>query len=495
MESIYISFWTSTTAWKPSSAMRSSIAKLFRQHLSQKTSHYPSYPPPKFGKMSFLPKGGIRYFKVSQYQLSSPLKPYVFGGKKSGRIRTSVWRSQCWQSHLCWLLVPYITISFNRACVSRQICFLLVLVDMVADLAYMTFMNQYIAVGIRAFYSRQVGAAHLTHLTHLPLFKWAPPTWPTWPTWPGPLGLPCTTKYNKVLRQYASTTLYYKVLRQYYSVLQSTTSVLLRTTKYYSTTTLYYTVLRHQYYFVLQSTTPVLLCATPVLRQFYSVQHSTTPVLLSTNKVATPVLLCTTKYHASTILCTTKYDAILQSSTTPVLVCTTKNYSSTSLYNKVLLQYYSLQQSSYARTTPYYPVLLKVLRKYVSRSTKYYSSTTLYNKVLCRYYSVLQSTKPVLLCTTKYYASTTLYNKVTITPVLLCAAKYYSTVLLCTTKYYKVLGQYYSCTTKYYSVLQSTTLYNKVLRQSLLRTNKSTTPVLLCATKYDANSFRCTTKY
>ena len=108
-----------------------------------------------------------------------PFEAVCFRRKKSGRIRTSVWRSQCWQSHLCWLLVPYITISFNRACVSRQICFFLVLVDMVADLAYMTFMNQYIAVGIRAFYSRQVGAAHLTHLTHLthlPLFKWVPPT-------------------------------------------------------------------------------------------------------------------------------------------------------------------------------------------------------------------------------------------------------------------------------------------------------------------------------
>ena len=44
----------------------------------------------------------------------------------------------------------------------------------------------------------------------------------------------CTTKY------YYSTTLYYRVLLQYYSVLQSTTPVLLRTTKYYASTTLYY---------------------------------------------------------------------------------------------------------------------------------------------------------------------------------------------------------------------------------------------------------------
>ena len=46
-----------------------------------------------------------------------------------------------------------------------------------------------------------------------------------------------TTKY------YASTTLYYQVLLQYYSVLQSTTPVLLCTTQYHSSTTLYYKVL------------------------------------------------------------------------------------------------------------------------------------------------------------------------------------------------------------------------------------------------------------
>ena len=113
-----------------------------------------------------------------------------------------------------------------------------------------------------------------------------------------------TTKYH------SSTTLYYKVLLQYYFVLQSTTPVLLCTTKYYSGTTLYYstttpyyTVLL-QYYSVLQSTTPVLLCTTG----YYSVLQSITPVLQST---------------------------------TPVLLCTTKNYSSTTLYYKVLLQYYS----------------------------------------------------------------------------------------------------------------------------------------------------------
>ena len=102
-----------------------------------------------------------------------------------------------------------------------------------------------------------------------------------------------TTQIYSVLhsttKHYSGTTLYYTVLLQYYSVLQSTTPVLLRTTKYYSSTTLYYKVLL-QYYSVLQSTTPVLLCTTQiyssttlyyrVLPQYYSVLQSTTPVLL-----------------------------------------------------------------------------------------------------------------------------------------------------------------------------------------------------------------------
>ena len=219
------------------------------------------------------------------------------------------------------------------------------------------------------------------------------------------------------------TTRYYKVLLRYYSVLHSTTPVLI----------LYYKVLL-QYYSVLESTTPVLL-------QYYSVLQSTTPVLL-----------CTTKYYSSTTpyyKVLLQYYAVLQS-TTPGLFCTTKYYSSTILYYKVPLQYHSVLQ----RTTP---VLVC--------TTKYYSSTTLYYKVLLQYYSVLQSTTPVLVCTTKYYSSTTLYY--TELP------QYYS-VLQSTTPvlilYYKVLLQYYSvrhrstpvqlCTTKYYS---STTLYYKVL--------------------------------
>ena len=74
--------------------------------------------------------------------------------------------------------------------------------------------------------------------------------------------------------------------------------------------------------------------------------------------------------------------------------------------------------------------------------------------------------------------STTRYYKVlhSTTPVLLCTTKYYSS----TTKYYKVLLQYYKVLLQYYSVLQSTT---PVLPRP--------TPVLLCAAKY----YSGTTKY
>ena len=98
-----------------------------------------------------------------------------------------------------------------------------------------------------------------------------------------------TTLYYKVLRQYySSTTKYYASTTMYYSVLQSTTPVLLCTITYYSSTTLYYKELRQyynvllQYYSVLQSTTPVLQRTTPVLlcTLYYKVLQSTTPVLL-----------------------------------------------------------------------------------------------------------------------------------------------------------------------------------------------------------------------
>ena len=64
----------------------------------------------------------------------------------------------------------------------------------------------------------------------------------------------CTTKYYATTKYYSSTTLYYKVLLQYYSVLRSTTPVLLCTRKYYNVLL--------QYYSVLQSTTPVPVCTT-----------------------------------------------------------------------------------------------------------------------------------------------------------------------------------------------------------------------------------------
>ena len=84
------------------------------------------------------------------------------------------------------------------------------------------------------------------------------------------------------LAKAAGATLYYKVLLQYYSVLQSSTPVLLCTAKYDSSTTLYYKVLL-QYYSVLQSTTTLYYKA---LLHYYSVLQSTTPVLL-----------CTTQYY------------------------------------------------------------------------------------------------------------------------------------------------------------------------------------------------------
>ena len=127
----------------------------------------------------------------------------------------------------------------------------------------------------------------------------------------------CTAKY------YSSTTLYCKVLFQYYSVLQSTTPVLLSTTQYYNVLLQYYSVLQSitlyckvllQYDSVLQSTT--LYCK--VLLQYYSVLHS-----------AIPVLLCTTKYYSSTTL---YYKVLLQHYS--VLHSTTTCYSSTTLYYK-----------------------------------------------------------------------------------------------------------------------------------------------------------------
>ena len=113
-------------------------------------------------------------------------------------------------------------------------------------------------------------------------------------------------------------TKYYSSTTKYYSVLQSTSPVLLRTTKYYSIRTT-------KYYSAQQSNTPVLLRTT----QYYS---STTPyykVLLQYYSVlqsTTPILLCTTKYYSST---TPYYRALLrplkrrQNDVLPVLLRTT----------------------------------------------------------------------------------------------------------------------------------------------------------------------------
>ena len=98
----------------------------------------------------------------------------------------------------------------------------------------------------------------------------------------------CTTKYYNVLLQYCSVLP--STTPVYDSVLQSTSAVLLRTTTYYSSTTPYYKVLLRttKYY---SSTTPyykVLLQYYSVLikYQYYSVLQSTTPVLLCTDSNA-----------------------------------------------------------------------------------------------------------------------------------------------------------------------------------------------------------------
>ena len=122
-------------------------------------------------------------------------------------------------------------------------------------------------------------------------------------------------QYYSVLQSTTPTLLRTTNTTLYYSVLQSTIPILPWTTKYYSSTTLYYKVLL-QYY-------PVLLQNYKyysVLLQYYPVLHSTTQVLLQYY----PVL----KSTSQVLLCTT-----------PVLPCTTKYYSNTNLYYKVLLQY------------------------------------------------------------------------------------------------------------------------------------------------------------
>ena len=124
---------------------------------------------------------------------------------------------------------------------------------------------------------------------------------------------------------------------------------------------------------VLQSTTPVLLCTT----KYYN-------ILL---QYAIPVLL---QYYYSVLQSTSR----VLKSTTPVLPSTTEYYSNTTLYYKVLLQYYSVLPSLLQVLLQYYSVpqsnslYYKVLLQYYS----VLQSTSPYYKVLLPYYSVLQVT-------------------------------------------------------------------------------------------------------
>ena len=137
-----------------------------------------------------------------------------------------------------------------------------------------------------------------------------------------------TTPHYKVLYNSKSTTAHYKVLLQYYS----------STTPYYKVLLQYYSVLQSIFPYydyitpVLQSTTPLLLCTT----KYYSVvkrDSSSTKYYSRTTPYYT-LLLCTTKYY--TILRTTQYHPLLQSTT----------------------QYYSLlRNATLHRTTPYYKAL------------------------------------------------------------------------------------------------------------------------------------------
>ena len=113
-----------------------------------------------------------------------------------------------------------------------------------------------------------------------------------------------------------------------------------------------------------------------VLRQNYSVLQSTTPVLLCTTQYYAR-LLCTTQNY-NVLLCTTKSYAsttMYYSSTTTYYSSTTLNYKVPFQYYNVLLQYYSELQSTtpvlqkyYASTTLSYPVLPVLLRYYFETS-------------------------------------------------------------------------------------------------------------------------------
>ena len=146
------------------------------------------------------------------------------------------------------------------------------------------------------------------------------------------------------------------------------------------------------------------------------------------------------------------------------LLCPAMGWNVMRLNCHYSLNNYSVLQSTTPVLQSTTPVLL-CTTKYDSSTTTYYSSTTPYYKVLLQYYCVLQSTTPVLQSTTPVLQRTTLYYKVRLL--------YYSS----TTVYYKVLLQYYNVLRQYYKVLLQ---YYNVLQ--------STTPVLLCTTKYDSST-------
>ena len=123
-------------------------------------------------------------------------------------------------------------------------------------------------------------------------------------------------------------------------------------------------------------------------------------------------------------------------------------------------------------------------------STKNYSGTTLYYTVLLQYYSVLQSATPVLILYCKvrlqYYSVLQLYYYST-TPVLLCTTKYYSSTIL----YYKVLLQYYSVLQRLLQYSSTTPYYTDLLQY--ISVLQSTTPVLLRTTQIFSSTTNSTT--
>ena len=120
--------------------------------------------------------------------------------------------------------------------------------------------------------------------------------------------------------------------------------------QYYSlrqrTTPFYKVLLR--YYSVLQSTTLVLLCTTPLLQS---------PPVPQNMKVRVQYYLSTTTPYYTVLLCTTLYLKFFSAAQKVLLRYSLyyRYYSSTIPYYKVLLQYYSAIQSAT-------PVLLRTTK-------------------------------------------------------------------------------------------------------------------------------------